>query len=114
MKDISAGLSYNNYISSPKIKALFKRLPFDIYVKNININGQKRGCSGFIKNTETGKICYITTEPFFNGKGGSGLYDNPNMAIMMRMAKDLKDYTGGLNCWLPTANIVSMAYELTR
>ena len=113
MKDLSAGYQYNNFIGSRKLKNLFKGLPFDVEVKNININGQKRGCSGFITNNLTGKICYITTEPFFDRKSGSGLFGNSNFAIMMRTAESTKDYEGGVNHWLHPSDIIAKANELT-
>lgn len=31
-------------------------------LKNIKLNGQSRGCSGFIKNPETGSVIFLTTE----------------------------------------------------
>lgn len=31
-------------------------------LKNIKLNGQPRGCSGFIKNPETGSVIFLTTE----------------------------------------------------
>lgn len=114
MKDISAGLKYNNYIGSRKIRSLFKGMPYELKVKDIDVNGQKRGCSGFIRNTETGKICYITTETFFDRGSGSGLYGNKNNAIMMRTAASMKDYTGGTNQWLSISEIVTTAERLTR
>lgn len=113
MKDISAGYKVNNYIGSRKVRNLFKGKPFEVKLKDININGQKRGCSGFITNTETGKVCYIDTELFFNGGSGSGLYGDKKRAIMMRTAENIKDYRGGVNHFLPPENIVKMAEELT-
>lgn len=114
MKDISAGYKVNNYIGSRKVRNIFKGKPFEVKIKDININGQKRGCSGFITNTETGKVCYIDTELFFNGGSGSGLYGDKKRAIMMRTAENIKDYRGGVNHFLPPENIVKMAEELTR
>lgn len=114
MKDISEGLSHYNYIGSRKVKALFKGEPFEIDIKNINFSGQKRGCSGFIINTKTEQICYISTEPFFDGKEGSGLWRDKNKAILMRTAKSTKDYVGGTNHYIPMSGIVSMAHELTE
>ena len=113
MKDISAGYKVNNYIGSRKVKNLFKGKPFELKIKDININGQKRGCSGFITNTETGKICYINTESFFNGGNGSGLYGNKKKAIMMRTAENTNDFHGGVNHFLPIENVIHMAEELT-
>lgn len=98
-----------DYISSQKIKSMFKTLPFTVKTHNIDINGQKRGCSGFIINNNTNKICYITTEPYFDG----GLFGNKNQTIMMRQAKSLSDYTGGTNKWLSVNDIIKTAKCLT-
>lgn len=51
-------------------------------LKNISVNGDKRGCSGFI--ARDGVIVYVNTEVL----GGGYLY---------RTAAHLKDYTGGVN-----------------
>jgi hypothetical protein len=91
--------------SSQKVKAMFK--PYSnlvVETKNIRINGQLRGCSGFIQNNDNGKIVYLTTEPIsFTGNTksfeGNGLYGDNNKAIMYRTAKTTKDYTGGVNQW---------------
>lgn len=113
MGNLGAKLSYNNYIGARHIRALFKNQGFDVFVKDININGQIRGCSGFLVNKTTQKVCYITTEPFFNGRHGSGLWGDDGKAIMMRPAKSTKDYTGGRNNWVSVKDIVSTAQELT-
>lgn len=63
-------------------------LEFDL--KNININGNKRGCSGFVRNKENGVVVYIDTE---RCSGCSFL------GYMFRYAKDFKDYTGCINQW---------------
>lgn len=56
-----------------------------VHLKNIIINGDKRGCSGFI--SRDGAIVYVNTEPC-----GS-------LGYMYRTAEHLKDYTGGPNRW---------------
>lgn len=114
MKDISAGFPYNNYIGSIKVKNLFKGLPFNVNLKNIIHNGQKRGCSGFITNTETGKVCYLSTELFFNGGSGGGLWNDKSKAVVMRTAKDAKDFKGGINVFIPVEKIVETAIKLTK
>ena len=53
-------------------------------LKNIAINGDKRGCSGFI--SRDGAIVYVNTEVL-----GSG--------YLYRTAAHMKDYTGGPNRW---------------
>ena len=54
-----------------------------VALKNISINGNKRGCSGFI--SLRGAIVYVNTE-----KCGS-------LGYLYRTASSLKDYTGGAN-----------------
>lgn len=98
-------INFPTCISAQRIKKVFKSLPYLVEVRNININGQKRGCSGFITNKRTNKVCYITTEPFFDGGYGSGLFGSEDKAIMMRTVKSTKDYTGGTNQWIPVSEI---------
>jgi len=56
-----------------------------VTLKNISVNGDKRGCSGFIARGD--RIVYVNTEPF-----GS-------LGYMYRTAKHFKDYSGGVNKW---------------
>jgi hypothetical protein len=53
-----------------------------VALKNISVNGDKRGCSGFIQRGDA--IAYVNTEVL----GGGYLY---------RTAAHLKDYSGGVN-----------------
>jgi len=92
-------------VSSQKVKGMFKKYPnLLVETKNIRINGQLRGCSGFIQNKDNGKIIYLTTEPIsFTGNTerfqGDGMWGDNNKACMYRTAKTMKDYTGGNNQW---------------
>ena len=54
-------------------------------LKNVVVNGDKRGCTGFI--SLNGAIVYVNTEPC-----GS-------LGYMYRTAEHMKDYTGGVNRW---------------
>jgi len=65
---------------------------YDFKLKNILINGQKRGCSGFIINKDNGNIAYVTTEPLWQP-----VYIKK---AMYRAAISLADYTGGYNQWI--------------
>lgn len=59
-------------------------------LKNINVNGVKRGCSGFIINEHTGTVVYVNTEmciPY---------------GYMYRFADNDRDYTGYHNRWAET------------
>ena len=66
-------------------------LQLEFYLKNISINGQKRGCSGFVRNTYNNSIVYINTEGIkWNGENRQYLY---------RYADTIKDYSGYHNRW---------------
>jgi len=71
-------------ILSTKLKNQFSP-SCNITLKNISVNGNKRGCSGFISLGDA--IVYVNTEPC-----GS-------LGLMYRTAKHTKDYTGGINQW---------------
>jgi len=70
-------------ILSTKLKNRFSSA-YTVALKNIAVNGDKRGCSGFIQRGDA--IAYVNTEVL----GGGYLY---------RTAAHLKDYTGGRNMW---------------
>lgn len=59
-----------------------------VQLKNISVNGTKMGCSGFITDTKTGRVVYLSTD---HNHGTS--YDH----AYFRVARDTKDYRGGLN-----------------
>lgn len=69
-------------ILSQKVKNKFSGNEV-FHLKNIIINGDKRGCSGFIMRGDN--TVYVNTEVFL---GGGYLY---------RKAKDNKDYHGEVN-----------------
>jgi len=71
-------------IFSTKLKNQFST-SHNVALKNISVNGDKRGCSGFISLKDS--IVYVNTEPC-----GS-------LGYMYRTAEHLKDYTGGVNRW---------------
>ena len=60
---------------------------YTVTLKNVIINGDKRGCTGFISRGDA--IVYVNTELF----GPQG--------YLYRTAEHLKDYTGGANRWAP-------------
>lgn len=107
--------TYTRPISTRQLKAMLKDFPFEVKTKDITINGQRRGCSGFIKNTTTNNSCYITTETLFGSPIYVGLYGDKNKTIMMRSVGATMDFRGGINQWLPPTKqaIVDMAIKLT-
>lgn len=61
----------------------------EFHLKNIVINGSKRGCSGFIRNPQNGVVVYINTD--------ASSMTVQNASLYVRYAKDLKDYRGCCN-----------------
>jgi hypothetical protein len=78
----------NMLILSTKLRNRFLST-HNVTLKNISVNGNKRGCSGFIERE--GAIVYVNTEVL----GGGYLY---------RTAKHLKDYSGGVNQYAKDLN----------
>lgn len=70
-------------------------------LRNIKINGETRGCSGFIRNLDNGVIVYVDTEevPILVGR------------LMYRYAKHNKDYSGCHNCWAKESNYCEEVYK---
>lgn len=58
-----------------------------VELKNVTVNGNKLGCSGFITDLETGRIVYVNSD---NNHG-------TNRTAYYRAARHTKDFTGGLN-----------------
>ena len=58
----------------------------EFVLQNININGEKRGCSGFIVNKANNTVVYINTERVQN-------------RLMYRYADNTKDFRGYHNRW---------------
>lgn len=86
-------------ILSTKLKNQFPST-HTVALKNISVNGDKRGCSGFI--ARGGVIVYVNTEVL----GGGYLY---------RTAAHMKDYTGGTNRYArDLASLVSGVNQLLK
>ena len=80
-------------LTSRMVKARVRKLnpKLECRVNPISVNGEIRGASGFIRNPENGKIIYINTE--------SSCFAPLSNKIVYRDAKNLQDYTGGMNHW---------------
>lgn len=77
-----------------KLKNAIKRetpeANIEFVLHNINVNGKKLGCSGFVVNKDNGKVMYVTT-------------DTPKwLCYMYRRAKSTSDYIGGFNRYAST------------
>lgn len=84
-------------ILSTKLKNCFSP-DHAVTLRNIRVNDDKRGCSGFI--SRGGAIVYVNTEPC-----GS-------LGYMYRTAQHLKDFTGGVNQW--ARDLDSLVAGVTR
>lgn len=67
-------------------------IEIDIYLRNVEVNWHKVGCSGHVVNKATGTCAYVNTEPAFD-----------NM-VLYRLASDVIDYSStglinGYNRW---------------
>lgn len=87
--------NYDELILAVKMKNALKKAnekygyDLEFNIKNIIINGAKRGCSGFVTNKENGSYVYLNTERTCCGELG----------IMYRYADNDKDYKGYTNRW---------------
>lgn len=77
-------------------------LNLSYYLHNIVINGSKRGCSGFVRNEDTGVCVYLTTEQC----------PAPNLGFMYRYADNIKDFSGYRNRW--TKSLDDLAYRVVE
>ena len=82
------------------IKAVAEKrgIAIDYHLKAIRVNGDVRGCNGFVKNPNNGLIVYVSTEmstPLGKEYG-----------VLYRSAQSLKDYVGGKN-WFATPSCVA-------
>lgn len=67
------------------------KAPLEFHLSDIVVNGSKRGCSGFVRNPETGLIIYLNTE--------HSCYAPLSDKFLYRYASSLNDYTGDVNQW---------------
>src|SRR5699024_10947214 len=85
------------------LKKIDQNLVFDL--RNIRINGQLQGCSGFVTDPSTDKIVYVSTDC----NHGTSLDE-----ALIRNAADTKDYTGGRNRFFSNAELPGAIVDLLR
>lgn len=91
----------SNALLMTKLKNGLKKVgDYECNLHNININGAKRGCSGFVKNSRNGVIVYVNTE--------KSCYAPLSKLNLVRFAKDMKDWGGAhsRNEWANDNSIV--------
>jgi len=76
-----------------------------VNAKNIRVNGQLRGVSGFLKYKD-GRFVYFNTE--------RSVYNPMSDKFLFRAARDEKDYSGGCNCLCNATleDLLSAIYDL--
>lgn len=90
-------------ISMTKIKNLFKREAPELVLEgfsNQRINGVLEGASGFVTNPAGDKIVYI-----------SSAHGN-NRELLVRTARHVKDYSGGMNCFTTMDELIAKSRQL--
>ena len=85
----------NAIVSCVKVRNRFKKThpELETQLKNIRVNRELRGCSGFIFNPSTEKYVYINTEV----EPGAPAFSVLNQGYLYRETESDSDYTGGLN-----------------
>ena len=93
-----------NPVSMTIVKNRLKKIAPHIepHLSNVRINGHVHGCSGFLRDPETGAIVYISTD----------LNHGTARQAMYRQATSLKDYSGGRNHFCDFDEITECALEL--
>ena len=79
-------------------------LEFDIH--QVNVNGRKMGCSGYVTDPETGNVIYLSTD-FIEVIG-------QHMDVMFRTVKDKNDTHGLTNHWASDDTFAAEAVHLLR
>ena len=88
-----------------KAEAEKQNTDIEIILKNISVNGSKRGCSGHVINKSTGSCVYLNTE--------ASVYGPLSDKVMYRLARDNKDYSSnslknGNNRWCKPDELASL------
>lgn len=83
-----------NVLLMTRLKNLVKKendIEYQYHLRNIVINGVKKGCSGFIVNPHNHLCIYVNTE--------HSCYAPLSNKFMYRYAKDTNDFSGDANLW---------------
>ena len=98
-------------VNQLKLEAEKQGMKIEIFLKNISVNGAKRGCSGHVVNKTTGSCAYLNTEgSCYSPLAGKAMY---------RLARDVKDYSStslrnGNNRWTEQENLASSVILLLK
>ena len=89
-------------ISMTKVKNAFKKQypNLTVELKNARVNGQLRGCYGFVTDPATGNVVYLNTETTTRNE------------VLYRTAAHNKDYTGGTNRFCDFHELADEVHQL--
>lgn len=77
----------------------------EIELRNVRINGQLQGCSGFVTSPATGKIAYVNTDCNHGRSVGNAYY---------RTAESTRDFRGGPNKFASYGDLPRAVVELLK
>ena len=77
---------------------------YEFHLRNTQVNGAKRGCSGFVVNPANGNIAYVDTE--------SSVYAPIAGKSLVRTASSLGDYRGGVNRFVPEKDTAAAVHAV--
>lgn len=75
-----------------------------VQLKNVTVNGEKMGCSGFVTDPGTGRIIYINTDH----------NHSTNHRALFRVALHDKDFRGGINHFAEYGELAEEAVDLLK
>lgn len=94
-------------VGAVKVKNALKKIDPDLVldIKNVRINGQLQGCSGFVTDPRTSAVVYLNTDC----NHGTSLDD-----AYYRTAEHTKDFTGGRNHFTSYQELPQAVVDLLR
>lgn len=89
-------------VSMTKVKNRLRKLRPDLVadLRNVRVNENLRGCSGFVTDPATARVVYLNTEA------------SHNLGALYRTATSTRDYRGGPNNFCATDKIAEHVVTL--
>lgn len=78
---------------------------FQVQLRNVDVNGVKMGCSGFVTDPATGRVVYLNTD-HNHGTNFDRAY--------FRVARDTTDFHGGRNHFSGYTELAEAAADLLK
>lgn len=101
----------NGAVLSRKLANACRKHPhgdeLEFLLKDIDRNGMKVGCAGFVLNVRTGLVVYVTTEEF-------GYPGKTWLTYLYRYAEGPTDYKGFVNHWTSERSLDELARKVVQ